>query len=99
MANIVVAFFHGGAEGADQTHTPRGHQQYLGEDRGDVRSFARAAIDGGADLVVGSGPHVLRGMERYHKRLIAYSLGDFGASAVTVAGDGTLAFPGAAPAR
>jgi hypothetical protein len=27
--------------------------------------------------VVGSGPHVIRGMERYHGRLIAYSLGNF----------------------
>ena len=31
----------------------------------------------GADLVVGSGPHVLRGMEWYRGRLIAYSLGNF----------------------
>ena len=35
------------------------------------------AIDAGADLVLGSGPHVLRAMEFYKKRLIAYSLGDF----------------------
>ena len=35
------------------------------------------SIDAGADLVVGSGPHVIRGMERYHGRLIAYSLGNF----------------------
>ena len=27
--------------------------------------------------MVGSGPHVIRGMERYHGRLIAYSLGNF----------------------
>ncbi len=75
-ANVVVAFFHGGAEGADRTRVPRGNEHYLGEDRGDLRTFARAAIDGGADLVLGSGPHVLRGMERYHQRLIAYSLGN-----------------------
>ena len=35
------------------------------------------AVDAGADLVLGSGPHVLRGMELYHGRLIAYSLGNF----------------------
>ena len=35
------------------------------------------SIDAGADLVVGSGPHVIRGVERYHGRLIAYSLGNF----------------------
>ena len=34
-------------------------------------------VDAGADLVVGSGPHVLRGIERYRGRLIAYSLGNF----------------------
>jgi poly-gamma-glutamate capsule biosynthesis protein CapA/YwtB (metallophosphatase superfamily) len=34
-------------------------------------------VDAGADLVVGSGPHVLRGMEWYRGRLIAYSLGNF----------------------
>jgi poly-gamma-glutamate capsule biosynthesis protein CapA/YwtB (metallophosphatase superfamily) len=35
------------------------------------------AVDAGADLVLGSGPHVLRGMEIYRGRLIAYSLGNF----------------------
>ncbi|MCV4785201.1 CapA family protein, partial [Escherichia coli] len=30
-----------------------------------------------ADLVLGHGPHVLRGMEIYKGRLIAYSLGNF----------------------
>ena len=30
----------------------------------------------GADLVLGSGPHVLRGIELYRQRLIAYSLGN-----------------------
>ena len=35
-------------------------------------------MDAGADLVVGHGPHVLRGMEVYKGRLIAYSLGNFG---------------------
>ena len=35
------------------------------------------AVDAGADLVLGSGPHVLRAMQVYHGRLIAYSLGNF----------------------
>jgi hypothetical protein len=39
--------------------------------------FSRAVVDAGADLVVGHGPHVLRGMEWYRGRLIAYSLGNF----------------------
>ena len=34
-------------------------------------------IDAGADLVLGHGPHVVRAMELYHDRLIAYSLGNF----------------------
>jgi hypothetical protein len=34
-------------------------------------------IESGADLVIGHGPHVVRGMERYKERLIAYSLGNF----------------------
>jgi hypothetical protein len=34
------------------------------------------AIDAGADVVLGSGPHVLRGLELYKGRLIAYSLGN-----------------------
>jgi poly-gamma-glutamate capsule biosynthesis protein CapA/YwtB (metallophosphatase superfamily) len=34
-------------------------------------------IDAGADLVIGHGPHVMRAMEFYQGRLIAYSLGNF----------------------
>jgi hypothetical protein len=34
------------------------------------------AIDAGADLVLGSGPHVLRGLQLHRGRLIAYSLGN-----------------------
>jgi Bacterial capsule synthesis protein PGA_cap len=48
----------------------------FGEHRGSLRRFAHRAVDAGADLVLGSGPHVLRGMERYRNRLIAYSLGN-----------------------
>ncbi len=38
--------------------------------------FARAAIDAGADLVVGHHPHVTQTVERYRDGLIVYSLGD-----------------------
>jgi poly-gamma-glutamate capsule biosynthesis protein CapA/YwtB (metallophosphatase superfamily) len=75
-ADIVVVLFHGGAEGADRTHTPGGPEHAFGENRGDLRAFARVAIDAGADMVLGSGPHVLRGLELYRRRLIAYSLGN-----------------------
>jgi hypothetical protein len=77
-ADLVVVLMHAGAEGADKTHTPRGTEVAFGENRGDSRAFAHAVVDAGADLVLGSGPHVIRGIERYKDRLIAYSLGNFG---------------------
>ncbi|SFJ64739.1 poly-gamma-glutamate synthesis protein (capsule biosynthesis protein) [Brevibacillus centrosporus] len=40
-------------------------------------SMARACIDGGADAVLGHGPHILRGIEIYRNRPIFYSLGNF----------------------
>jgi poly-gamma-glutamate capsule biosynthesis protein CapA/YwtB (metallophosphatase superfamily) len=75
--DVVLVSFHGGAEGADVTHVPFAEEEYYGEPRGDVVWFARGAVDAGADLVIGHGPHVVRGMERYKDRLIAYSLGNF----------------------
>ncbi len=76
-ADVVIVLMHAGAEGADQIHTPYGAQYFLGENRGNVRAFAHAMVKAGADLVLGSGPHVIRGIERYRKHLIAYSLGNF----------------------
>ena len=76
-ADVVVVTMHAGAEGSDRQHVRRGTEQFLGENRGDPMRFAHAVVDAGADLVVGSGPHVLRGMEWYRGRLIAYSLGNF----------------------
>lgn len=75
--DIVVVSFHGGAEGNDVTRLPFAEEEYYGEPRGDVVYFARKMIDAGADLVFGHGPHVVRAMERYRGRLIAYSLGNF----------------------
>ena len=40
-------------------------------------TFARAMVDAGADIFVGHGPHVLRGVEIYKGKPILYSLGDF----------------------
>ncbi len=40
-------------------------------------SFAHAAIDGGADLVIGHHPHVVQYVERYRDKYIFYSLGNF----------------------
>jgi hypothetical protein len=75
--DIVIVSFHGGAEGAKALHVPHGSETYYGEDRGDLRAFTHAVVDAGADLVIGHGPHVLRGMEVYQGRLVAYSLGNF----------------------
>jgi hypothetical protein len=77
VADVVLVTMHAGAEGQDRQHVARGTEQFLGENRGDSRRFAHAVVDAGADIVVGSGPHVLRGMEWYKGRLIAYSLGNF----------------------
>lgn len=103
-ADVVIATMHAGAEGITHTHVRRGTEVYLGEDRGNVVAFAHAVVEAGADLVVGHGPHVLRGMEWYRGRLIAYSLGNFagyrvfalggprstsGILRVTLRGDGT----------
>ena len=75
--DLVIVSFHGGAEGEKALHLPKGRETFYGEDRGDLRTFARIVIDAGADVVLGHGPHVLRGMEIYNDRLIAYSLGNF----------------------
>jgi len=75
--DIVVVSFHGGAEGRDVTHVPFAEEEYFGEPRGDVVKFSRMMVDAGADLVIGHGPHVVRAMENYEDRLIAYSLGNF----------------------
>jgi poly-gamma-glutamate capsule biosynthesis protein CapA/YwtB (metallophosphatase superfamily) len=75
--HLVVVSFHGGAEGKSALQIPNGREIFLGEDRGNVRQFAWAVIDAGADLVLGHGPHVLRALEIYKGKLIAYSLGNF----------------------
>ena len=75
--DLVIVSFHGGAEGSKALHVPQGAEQFYSENRGDLRAFTHAVVDAGADLVLGHGPHVLRGMEVYKDRLIAYSLGNF----------------------
>jgi len=75
--DIVIVSFHGGAEGNGAEVLPFAREIFAGEDRGNVVEFAHAMIDAGADLVLGHGPHVVRPMEIYRDRLIAYSLGNF----------------------
>lgn len=74
---LVVVSSHAGAEGAGAQIIPRGPELFHGENRGDSISFARTAIDKGADVIIMHGPHVPRGMEIYKNRLIIYSLGNF----------------------
>jgi len=62
--DIVITSFHWGKE---YQETPTTSQITL----------ARAAIDAGADLVLGHHPHVLQGIEFYNGGIIAYSLGNF----------------------
>lgn len=62
--NIVIVSFHWGVEGINQ---PIDEQKILG----------KAAIDAGADLVLGHHPHVLQGIGSHKGRKIVYSLGNF----------------------
>ena len=64
LADVVVVFLHSGYELNDMVVV---HQ----------RAEAITAIDAGAALVIGSHPHILQGVEKYHGGLIAYSLGNF----------------------
>ncbi|WP_300602003.1 CapA family protein [Niabella sp.] len=75
--DLLIVYFHGGAEGDDMDRVLKRKELFHGEDRGDVHAFARACVDAGADLVLGSGPHVARGLELYRNKLIAYSLGNY----------------------
>ena len=75
--DIVIVSFHGGAEGSKALHVPDKNEYFYGENRGHLRKFAKDVIDAGADLVLGHGPHVLRGMEVYKDRLVVYSMGNF----------------------
>jgi gamma-polyglutamate biosynthesis protein CapA len=62
--DVVIVSFHWGKE---FEYFPTKHQ----------RELAYAAVDAGADLVVGSHPHVLQPYEIRNKSFIAYSLGNF----------------------
>lgn len=63
-AELVLVYVHWGVE---RDYVPRENE----------RSIAHAAIDAGADLVVGGHPHVIQGWEVYQGRYIVYSLGNF----------------------
>lgn len=74
----VVVTAHIGAEGIGWQRVGDSTEFFLESriDRGNPVAFARAAIDAGAALVVGHGPHVLRAAEWRGDRLALYSLGN-----------------------
>jgi poly-gamma-glutamate capsule biosynthesis protein CapA/YwtB (metallophosphatase superfamily) len=72
----VVVSVHMGAEGVSAQRTPDANERYLGEERGNPVAFAHAALESGAALVVGHGPHVLRAAEWRGDALVLYSLGN-----------------------
>lgn len=63
-AQLIAVYIHWGIE---KDTVPTETQVALGH----------AAVDAGADLVIGSHPHVIQGYEKYHGRYIVYSLGNF----------------------
>ena len=73
--NLVVVVLHWGSELAP---VPFQWQQTLGH----------TLIDAGADAVIGHHPHVVQGIERYHGKYLAYSLGNF-----AFGGNSTARFP------
>ena len=63
-AQVTIVYFHWGME---KETVPNETQVQLGH----------IAVDAGADLVIGSHPHVIQGYEKYNGRYIVYSLGNF----------------------
>ena len=64
ICDYLVVYIHWGIERAD---TPESYQRQMG----------KQMIDAGADLVIGSHPHVLQGIEYYQGKPIVYSLGNY----------------------
>jgi hypothetical protein len=73
----LVVTMHLGAEGAGAQRTRDSTELFLGTiDRGNPIAFADAALESGATMVIGHGPHVLRAAEWRGDRLVLYSLGN-----------------------
>ena len=62
--DVVAVYLHWGVE---RETIPKPYQ----------RNLAKILIDNGADIIVGTHPHVLQGFEFHKGKLIAYSLGNF----------------------
>lgn len=63
QVDLVVVLLHAGTE-------------YAAAPSADQVAVAHAAIDAGADLVIGHHPHITQSVERYRQGFIVYSLGD-----------------------
>lgn len=63
-AALIIISFHWGTEGSTVVNETQ-------------KTIAHAAIDAGADIVIGHHPHRLQAIERYQGRYIVYSLGNF----------------------
>lgn len=63
QVDVLVVSFHWGNE-----YSPANARQEM---------LAHAAIDAGADIVVGAHPHVMQRVEEYKGKIIYYSLGNF----------------------
>ena len=63
-SDLVIIYYHWGIE---RDEAPMDSQ----------RRIAKESIDAGADLIIGSHPHVLQGIETYKGKKIVYSLGNF----------------------
>lgn len=64
QADLVLVYVHWGVE-------------YTHDANEDQRTVAHRLIDAGADLILGTHPHWVQGVEWYHNKLITYSLGNF----------------------
>lgn len=67
QADIVLVSIHTHETDKDDFATPASF----------LESFSKRCIDAGAQVVIGHGPHELRGIELYNNGIILYSLGNF----------------------
>ncbi|MCB5270263.1 MAG: CapA family protein [Candidatus Cloacimonetes bacterium] len=90
VADLKIVELHSGSEYSLEPGTDYGKSNpYLGDTqdedyqyRSDIphqwdRQIRQTAIDCGADLVVVHHPHIIHGLELYHGKVIAHSLGNF----------------------
>ena len=66
VADLVLVSIHAHEQGAERWQPA----DFIVE-------FAHACVDAGADMIIGHGPHLLRGLELYNGKPVFYSLGNF----------------------